>query len=130
MKDPGTLFHHRDFASITSSWLALRTKTRLNKKSIDDSFSNTEVSRNSDDLPSSVIRSEQIIQPNSQKSITRQQLIYCPPPLPATREGRVLFAPDFLIPFVGGTMFFVGAGFALVRWLRPNDSKEPNTNND
>ena len=50
-------------------------------------------------------------------------MICCPPPFPATRQGRVLFAPDFLISFRARTLCFVGTGFALVRWLRPNDSK-------
>ena len=35
VKDSETLSHHRDFASITCSWLALSTKTGLNKKSVD-----------------------------------------------------------------------------------------------
>lgn len=88
VKDSETLSHHRDFASITSSWLALTTKTRLNKKSVDDSFSKTSISTSSDNLPFSVIRYKQIVQPNNQKSKIRQQMICCPPSLPATRQGR------------------------------------------
>ena len=57
-------------------------------------------------------------------------MICCPPPLPVTRQRRVLFAPNFLISFCAFALCFVGTGFALVRWLCQNDSKEPNTNNE
>ena len=129
VKDSETLSHHRDFASINCFWLALTTKTRLNKKSVDDSFRKTSISTSLDSLPFSVIRYKQIVQPNNKKSKIRQQMICCPPPLPATRQRRVLFAPNFLISFRAKALCFVGTGFTLVCWLCQNNSKEPNTNN-
>ncbi len=129
VKDSETLSHHRDFASINCFWLVLSSKARLNKKSVDDSFSNTWISTSLDNLPFSVIRYKQIVQPNNKKSKIRQQMICCPPPLPATRQRRVLFAPNFLISFRAKALCFVGTGFTLVCWLCQNNSKEPNTNN-
>ena len=130
VKDSETLSHHRDFASINCFWLVLSTKARLNKKSVDDSFSKTSISTSPDNLPFSVIRSKQTVQPNNQKPKIRQQIICYPTPLPATRQGRVLFAPDLLISFRAEALCFVGTTFALIRWLCRNDSKKPNTNND